>query len=252
MKRALIVTILFLSCSVGTACADIEQIKVAILKKDYPAVKQLAEEILTFAVVEKSLASETRYYLGVSQLYLEKFNQARKNFKQVIKEKPVVQIRDRAYLGLFDVDYLQGNYKEALKTIKKLRKISPKTQYLSLVYLKTARVYIKLAYWNKSREYLNKILDKFPNSLEYHIAQQLLEEKQFFAVQIGAFLDQKRAEQLTLQLKEKDEYAYIIETLDRKNQKFYRVRVGQMTRLSDAQELKGKLAKEGYPTQIYP
>ena len=102
------------------------------------------------------------------------------------------------------------------------------------------------------KEYLNKILDKFPNSLEYLIAQQLLEEKQFFAVQVGAFLDQKRAEQLTVQLKEKDEYAYIIETLDRQNKKFYRVRVGQMARLSDAEELKDKLAKEGYPTQIYP
>ncbi len=57
---------------------------------------------------------------------------------------------------------------------------------------------------------------------------------------------------MTSELQQKGEYAYIVETVDPQGRKFYRVRVGQLVLLDEAQKLKSKLSKAGYPTEIYP
>jgi hypothetical protein len=44
----------------------------------------------------------------------------------------------------------------------------------------------------------------------------------------------------------------MVETRSAEGRTFYRVRVGQMTSLKDAQELERRLADLGYPTLIYP
>ena len=123
---------------------------------------------------------------------------------------------------------------------------------MSLIYLKTARIHLKLTQWKEAKEYLQKVINEFPQSLEAPIAQKLMEEKEFFTVQVGSFLDRDKAMQLMEQLKAKGQYAYIVETATSDNKKYYRVRVGQMTSLSNAQSLETKLSHLGYPTLIYP
>ena len=147
---------------------------------------------------------------------------------------------------------MDGKYPGALKVAEELYAKSPHSEFLSLIYLKLARANLKLGRWQKAKEYLQKITNEFPQSLEAHTAKQLLEEKQYFAVQVGAFLDRGRAEKLVSELKEKGEYAYTVETIDREGKKFYRVRVGKLALLDDAQTLESKLAQLGYPTRIYP
>ncbi|MBF0485563.1 MAG: SPOR domain-containing protein, partial [Candidatus Omnitrophica bacterium] len=83
-------------------------------------------------------------------------------------------------------------------------------------------------------------------------AKQLLEEKQYFTVQVGAFADKGRAEKLVAELIARKEYAYIVETKASDTRSYYRVRVGQLSTLKDAQALETKLAGLGYPTLIYP
>ena len=61
-----------------------------------------------------------------------------------------------------------------------------------------------------------------------------------------------RAITLMESLKGGGQYAYIVETTSAGGQKFYRVRVGQMSSLKDAEDLENRLAKLGYPTLIYP
>ena len=153
---------------------------------------------------------------------------------------------------LFDSYYLDEKYLQAEDVINQLLKISPKSQYLSLIYLKAARVNLRLANWDKAYNFLNRIVSKYPKSLEYYSAKQLLEEKRYFTVQVGSFLEKKRAEKLTDELKQKKEYAYIVETIDRSGKKFYRVRVGQLSVLNEAKKLREKLSQEGYPSRIYP
>jgi len=252
MKRVIFLATISMVCFSSLVFANISEVKTAIINKDYAGAKNISEEILTFVVVEKGLANEARYYLAVSELNLREFLSAENNFKIVIDAKPQKQLRDKCWLGLFDVYYLQGHYSKAYSIISMMIKKSPKSAYLSMAYLKAAKANLKLAQWSRASEYLNNITSHFPNSLEAHLAKQLLEEEQYFAVQIGAFVDQDRAQKLVEELKLKKEYAYVVETQDRNNDSFYRVRVGQLTKLDEAKRLQSKLSKEGYPTRIYP
>jgi len=228
--------------------ADLES---AVMQREYNQAKKMANEILT-APANKDQARQAQFYLGLSHLELGEYSQSKTVFEKLIKEKLDDSTRDRAYVGLVNSYYLSEDYKNALKVMEKLLKISPRSEISSLIYLKAARVHLKLAHWNKAREYLKRIVHEYPNSLEVHTAQQLLEEKQYFAVQVGAFLDRKLAEEQVTRLRKKNEYVYIVETVGEDNQKYYRVRVGQSTLLDDARKLESKLSKEGYPTQIYP
>ena len=133
-----------------------------------------------------------------------------------------------------------------------LLKKGPRSEIESLVYLKLARANLKLSRWEEAQKYLKKIIKDFPQSPESHLAKQLLEEKQYFTVQVGAFLDRDKAETLTVDLKDKGEYAYIIETMDSSGRQFYRVRVGQLAVLDEANKLSQKLSSLGYPAQVYP
>lgn len=227
-------------------------IKAAFMKGDYPTTERIARQFVATPSENITSMHEANYFLGMSLLRQQKLNLAVKHFKKLIKSEPNEDILDKAYVGLFDAYYQDSNYKKAAKTIRRLINISPRSHYSSLIYLKAARVNLKLSDWKQARYYLNEIIDRFPNSLEYHPAKQLLEERQYFAVQVGAFVDRSRAEQVTQALLQAGEYAYIVETVDRDQTKFYRVRVGQQTVLRKAERLASKLSKLGYPTRIYP
>ena len=147
---------------------------------------------------------------------------------------------------------MAGLYTDALKTADQLLKKSPYSSFLSLIYLKIAGADLKLMRWEDASISLNKIINEFPQSPESSIAKQLLEEKQYFAVQVGSFLDKGRALTLIDDLKGTGQYSYVIETTAPDGQKYYRVRVGQMSSLKDAEALKKRLDKLGYPTLIYP
>jgi hypothetical protein len=165
---------------------------------------------------------------------------------------PAQDIYDKAALSLIEGFYMDGFYSDSLDTANQLLKKSPSSAFLSLIYFKIAGADLKLMRWEDANTYLNKIITEFPQSPEAPIAKQLLEEKQYFAVQVGSFLDKGRALTLIDGLKGSGQYAYVVETNGANGQKYYRVRVGQMSSLKDAEDLKVRLDKLGYPTLIYP
>ncbi len=232
----------------GASLADIEK---SVMQQDYEQAVALAEDFLGSAG-DGAAAHQASYLLGVSYLRLGEWGRASRTFKDLLKEELGKDLRDKAYIGLFDCYYQQAKYKRALKTIETLLDIGSRSNYLSLIYLKAARVNIKLSRWKQAKEYLQRIIDRFPDSFEYHTARQLLEEEQYFAVQVGAFMERERALQVVDALQYQDHYAYIVETLDRDQRKFYRVRVGQLTVLKEAERLRKQLSQLGYPTRIYP
>lgn len=238
-------------CLLHSSFAQLEEIESAVIQENYKLVQELAQKFLATNSTSSD-AHEVKYYYALSYLRLDDYAKARNILEQLLKENLDYGVRDKCYLSLYDTHYMEGDYLQALQVIEKIKKISPRSEFISLVYLRLARVNLKLARWSAAREYLKKIVDGFPNSLEYHIAKQLLQEKQYFAVQVGAFVDRDKAEEVLNELKQKGEYAYVVETLDHRNRQFYRVRVGQLTLLDDAENLKDKLSKEGYPTRIYP
>jgi tetratricopeptide (TPR) repeat protein len=233
------------------AFAQFRDIETAILEKDFEKAQTMAREAMTGQLPENDVHL-AQYYLGLSQIGLDKSDEARETFNQLIALNPKQPLLDKAYIGVIDSYLLSGDYPNALTVSEALLKLNPKSEFLSLVYLKLSRANLKMAEWEKARAYLNKIIKGFPNSLEYHLAKQLLEEKQFFTVQVGSFLQRDRAENLAEELKQKGEYAYVVETVDHQGQKFYRVRLGQFSALDQAKSLEQELSQLGYPTRIYP
>jgi tetratricopeptide (TPR) repeat protein len=243
------VSIIFILRSIP-CYAEIADIEAAIMDRDYTQVKTLSLRVLKNPANSQQ-AMEAEYYFGLAQLRLGQYAQAREAFQNVMDNRLSKSMYDRAALGKTESLYLAGFYKDALVEGEKLLRKSPHSQYLSLIYLKMARINLKLMRWSKANEYLNKIVMDFPQSLEVPIAKQLLEEKEYFTVQVGSFEDKNRALALSNELKDAGHYAYIVETTS-DNRIFYRVRVGQMTSLKDAKDMETKLAQLGYPTLIYP
>jgi len=222
-----------------------------LLKKDYKKAKELSQE-LSQKGSSRSIKQNAEYYLGISYIKLGEYSKARSVLKVLVKDSLEKKLRDRAYLGIIDSLFFEEYYGEALEFSNKLLKLSPKSDYLSLIYLKLARINMKLSRWDTAKGHLRKIVKYFPGSPEVSAAKQFLEEEQFFAVQVGAFLDQGRASMLARELKRKGEYAYVVETVSQDGRKYYRVRAGKLGYLKDARRLKAKLSKLGYPTAIYP
>jgi outer membrane protein assembly factor BamD (BamD/ComL family) len=255
MKNGLIILVglIVLFGTIGDVHAEVNlnEIEAAIIGEDYSRAKSLCEELMA-NYPEAAQVNDAKYYLGLSELRLNNFDQAKAIFESLVKELPQGPLSDKANLGLIDVANLSEHYEQALEQAKAFLAAQPQTSSLSLVYLKMARSNLKLARWDEARKLLNKILQEFPQSMEFHTAIQLLEEKQYYTVQVGAFLDRERADRLSRELQDKDEYSYIVETVDAQGNKFFRVRVGKFSQLSEAKDLKQKMSGQGFPTLIYP
>lgn len=228
------------------------ELQLSVMRENFLETKRLAKEFLKQDNNPKE-QQEANYYLGLSELRLGYYDKSKQLFEDLVDDKKISdELYDKSMLGLFDSLYLSEKYDEALKVIKELYKKRHMSEFLSLIYLKMARVHLKLSHWEEARKHLNTIVNNFSNSVEYFSAKQLLEEKQYFTVQVGSFLDVERAKVLAQKLKNQGEYAYIVETKSRDDKTFYRVRVGQLSTLTEAQTLQDKLADLGYPTLIYP
>ena len=243
------VFVFFFLC--GFSSGPFTDIETAIIEKDYPKAEALSRDLIARPPKTQDFHL-AHYYLGLSQMGEEKYDEARETFNFLITQKPDEPLLDKAYLGVIDSYLLTGDYANALTVSEALLTSNSKSEFLSLIYLKLARANLKLARWEVARDYLNKIVKEFPQSLEFHLAKQLLEEQHYFTVQVGSFLDSAKAEHLADQLKEKGEYAYILQTTDHQGRQFYRVRIGQFSDLQQAQSIEQKLSSLGYPTHIYP
>ena len=231
--------------------ASLDDITGAILEQNYTKAETLAKDVLS-ASPAPAQRQEALFLLGLSYLYQDRFAPARDIFLQMKKSPLDARLADKVAIGLVDTSLLEGQYQTALKEAERLLKNNPRPELLSLVYLKLARAHFKLADWVEAKAYLEKIIKDFPDSPEYFTAKQLLEEKGFFTVQVGSFIEQARAESFVEELKNKGIYAYVVETKDKAERHFYRVRVGELSTIAEAENLKKQLANLGYPTDIYP
>jgi len=252
-QQNLFLSLLFFGLFLFTSLAEasLEDIKTAVLQEDFAKVKTLSEQALA-SPLPGTEQEQILYYLALSQLYAGEDNEARGNFQRIVDSTKDMDLYDQSCIGVISSYYLSGYYREALKRSHQLLAQRPDSNYLSLVYLKIARANLKLRNWEPARRYLKKVMNDFPDSLESYAAKQLLEEKQFFTVQVGAFLSRERALNLVGELRLKGQYGYIVETEDKKGNIFYRVRVGEVASLDAANKLKERLSTLGYPALIYP
>ena len=69
----------------GFSAANLADIETAVIKKDFPAAEQLAKDLIAGDPQGKDVL-EARYYLGLSQLYLNRHLEARKMFEDVRRQ----------------------------------------------------------------------------------------------------------------------------------------------------------------------
>ncbi len=235
----------------GFSASDLLEIKKEITRKKYNQALSLIDIGLEGSpdkVQEKWL----RYYQGLSFLRLMDYDQAKRIFNGLMEKSLKGVIRDKVFLGLLDAHFLNEEYELALTVGTQLLRKNSDSNFLSLIYLKLGRTNMKLANWQDAHKYLQMVVIQFPDSLEYDLAVQFLEEQQYFAVQVGSFSNTESAQNLVDELNQKGEYAYLVESTGREKKKYYRVRVGKMSRLAEAKVLESKLSNAGYPTRIYP
>ena len=251
MKKCIFYLCCLLCVSATIAHADLSDIEAAVMNKNYEQARVLSTGILK-NTMDPSQRAQARYYLGLSQLRLGQYARSRQEFQALMRLTLDSELYDKAALGLIEGLYMANFYKDALKEGNSLLRKSARSQYKSLIYLKIARAHLKLMQWQEAKDNLQRIITEYPQSFEAPIAKNLLEEKEFFAVQVGSFLDQDRAIKLSDELKSKGQYAYVVQTTSTEGKIFYRVRVGQVQSLKDAHAIESKLSIQGYPTLIYP
>lgn len=249
---AVLTAVALLSSSSALFAASLGDLRSAVIQEDYKKAKTVAESIIGARGTSRVEVMEAEYFLGLSQLRLGEYVRAEGTFKKLLSSRPGDSVYDKASVGFVDALYMQGYYERALKEVNGLLSRRKTSEMTSLFYLKGARANLKLAHWSKAREMLEKIVTEYPDSFESTLAKQLLEERQYFTVQVGSFADKGRAAKLVKELTSHQEYAYIVESKASDGRAYYRVRVGQMASLKDAQVLETKLSSLGYPTLIYP
>lgn len=248
---ALIILFTAFTADANAASDSLADLHAAVVQEDFKSANAMARDLLKQNLTGNQ-AVEALYYLGLSHLRLGEYLQSYDAFKRLLGNNLSPEWYDKADLGLIDSMYMRGQYENALREATALMVKHPGSEMMPLIYLKAARANLKLARWSKAREFLQKIAAEYPDTFEAATAQGLMEEKHYFAVQVGAFNDKARAEALMKELTDRNEYAYIVETKTPEGRKFFRVRAGQLSALKDAQALEKKLATFGYPTLIYP
>jgi len=229
---------------------NLHDIKVNFLKGDYNACIDEGEKVLVDAYHSKN-ADELYYLLATSYLKSGNLLRASDVFEILIKEFKGSKLRDDAFLGLGDVYLLEGDLANAEANYREVPRNNPSTKLISLVDLKLAQVLLKQGKWSEAKDYLNKLNNDFPQSLEQRLAKNFWTDDFYFTIQVGSFSTEKNASALSNKLIEKGYTAFIQESKSQ-DKTVYRVRVGKLNTRQEAEELEKTLAAQGFPARIFP
>ena len=152
LRKKFLIFVLWLCCC-GFSGDALTQIKSAILQKDYEKSLKLAGELIT-SDPQSPQIPEVYYYEGLSRLHLGSYLAARTSFYKVVELSTSQKLKDKAYLNIIDTHSLEKEYAEAFNVAQKLLRVSPKSDYLSSVYLRMARSSLRQAHWLDAKKYL--------------------------------------------------------------------------------------------------
>lgn len=226
----------------------LEKAEKAFMESNYEDVVNIGNSYLARRT---KLNDELQYLTGRALLKLGRFDEARNRFSSVVNYSKSDNLLDKAYIGLADSYFLEGDYKKAKEHYEKVMRYFPDSDDMCIVYYRLGECYAKLDKRATSEEFYDKLVKLYPDSLE---ARLLVGEKSDFvtySVQVGSFKKWNNAKKLHDELKNKGFDVNIYTTI-LGNTRFYRVRVGQYDRLSDAEDMARTLRNRGYSVKIYP
>lgn len=214
------------------------------------------------------------YMVGKSYTQLERYNDAKISFMNIVNLYSNTDWLPEAYVGLGDVEFKRRKYSEALKQYRNSQTESFMKRSGSRVLLKIAKTQKNLGNTKEAQECERKILKDYPKSLEARLLMKgssssstkvvkaestgtkatttaktststkpaakttTSAPKTKFAVQVSYTPKQDLANNYAAQLKKKGYKAYV-----RKGSKGYSVLVGDYVSKSEAQTVCAKLRK---------
>ena len=220
----------------------------AFLKENYEEAIIICSASGTY---RSKLDDELQHLTGRALLKLGRFNEARNRFSRILNDSDSNKFLDKAYIGLADSYYLEGDYKKAKSDYEEVIRYFPDSDDMHIVYYRLGECYSKLGNNAASKEYYGKLLRIYPESLETKL---LIGDKSDFvtySVQAGSFEKWSNAKKLHDELNNKGFEANIYTAIVGES-RFYRIRVGEYSRLSDAEDMARDLRNRGYSVKIYP
>lgn len=227
---------------------NLDKVKADFLKGDYKQAILEGEKILANTQPHSQHLDELYYILGLSYLKDGNFLRASDIFEIIFNEFKDSAFEEEAKLGLGDTYFLQGNYTQSQRYYQDL--INSKLK--AAVYYRLSQCAVKLGDSQVAKEYLDKLKQEFPLSLETRLQQELYPPSDiYYTVQVGCFSRATNAQNLVQKLTQKGYPAYI-EEINTHGKLNYRVRAGKFSLIQEAKETARKLSQEGYPTKVFP
>ncbi len=179
--------------------------------------------------------------------------QAIDGFGYIVEEYPYSSWAAWAQLGIGEIYFSQGDFKKSLKEYNKVVDRFAETEAFPLALSGIYRAFESSGEKDKAILYLNLYREKFPGGIDLNseiLADEVRDSGKAekltgtrYAVQIGVFAQKENADRIMEKLrsngyKPEESYKYI------QKKKYYVIRVGSFSSLSEAQRLKDKLEEE--------
>jgi len=180
---------------------------------------------------------EVYYILGLSELKLNKFGDARQSFQNIIDNYPGSPRLFDAHVGMGDSYFLEGRKDSAARVYNEILQNFPDDKNIVIVKSRIRECSINTAGQERPRVEPRDI----PRG----------ESTSYISVQVGSFKNSRNADKLARKLSTEgfDSFVEIpVGSADR----LYRVKVGKLQSIDNAEALASLLKAKGYKTKICP
>jgi len=133
----------------------------------YLAAKNYNEAIGTYDKVSAKGKVDKDYALfqkGRAYVYMNREQDARKNFEQLISQYPASRYLDDAYFQMADIDFKNGSYSAAVKGFTRMINEKPKSYLIPAALLRRAQSYYNLQVYEQAIVDFKKILSDYSDS----------------------------------------------------------------------------------------
>lgn len=232
---------------------NLDTIKSDILKGDYKAAIVEGERVLAASGQAAGL-DELYYLLGLSYLKDGNYLRASDIFEIILKEFKNSRFSDEARLGLGDTYFLRGNFSRAEEYYKELLAVNPNTEFKAQIYSRLSQTGFKRGDTRQGNDYLGKLRTLSLN-LESKSPNNIdLPQGQgpVYYTVQVGFFSKPLNAENLKNKLVREGYPAYIEKFTSGTKTSYRLRVGKFNARQEALEMERKLSRQGYPTKVFP
>ncbi|MFH1941473.1 MAG: tol-pal system protein YbgF [bacterium] len=125
---------------------------------------------------EGDLEPKTLYDAAYLDLTRGDYDLALRGFREYLKVFPKTEYSDNAQYWIGEIFYADGAFEKALAEFQKVDTDYPNGDKVAAALLKMGYCQIQLNQSARAREYLNRVIARFPNSVEANLAKSKLKE----------------------------------------------------------------------------